>query len=110
GINSQKVPTTYNPEPIKPATLEGEPLKRLYKGYVKAGFGNYTTPYGEFFYNSVRSRENGWGIHLKHLSSVATLENKGFSGYSDDAVNLYGKKFIRKYTLFGDADYDRNVL
>jgi len=110
GIQSARVPTFYSPEPIRPATLEGEPLKRLYKGYVRAGLGNYTTPYGELFFNNLRSKEASWGLHAKHLSSAATLKNAGYSGYSDDQINWYGKRFVRKFTVFGEADYSRNSL
>ena len=44
-------------------------LGQLYKGYVKAGFGLYSTPLGELYYDQGRNRKNGFGVHLKHLSS-----------------------------------------
>lgn len=110
GITSKKVNTTYTPEPLNPPHMVGEALTRLYKFYAKAGFGNYTTPYGEIFFNNLRSKEMSYGIHLKHQSSYATLKDKGFSGYSDNEVNLYGKRFIRKHTLSADLGYVRNVV
>src|SRR5688500_2326453 len=43
------------PAKIKVPTIPPDPLTKLYGNYVKAGFGNYTTPYLEAFVNSKRS-------------------------------------------------------
>lgn len=109
-IYPKPINTVFELAPIKPAKMLGEPLTHLYNSLVKLGFGNYTTPYGELFYNSLRSKKSSYGVHLKHLSSKSTLSNYGYSGYSDNEFNLYGKKFFKKYTLFADLDYSRNVV
>lgn len=109
-ISPKRINTTFNVEPITPAKMVGEPLTKLYKTLIKGGIGTYTSPYGELFFNNLRSKEYTYGAHIKHLSSTATLKNSGFSGYSDNAVNLYGKKFLNKHTLTGDLDYNRNVV
>jgi hypothetical protein len=36
--------------------IQGIKLPQLNRNYVKAGFGNYGTIYGEFFYNTLRNR------------------------------------------------------
>ena len=36
---------------ITPAKITGESVSKLYKNYIKAGLGNYTTPYFELFAN-----------------------------------------------------------
>ena len=109
-INSKKIATTFEVEPIKPATMEGEPLQKLYSHLVKAGIGNYTTPYFEYFFNNQRSKEYSYGARYKFIGSWATLKDKGYSGYNDNEVELYGKKFLKKHTLWGDAAYNRNVI
>lgn len=109
-IQSKKVNTSFDVDPIKPAKMLGEPLTKLYNTLIKAGFGNYTTPYGELFYNNLRSKDYSFGTHLKHLSSTATLKDYGFSGYSDNEASVYGKKFLNKQTLYGDINYSRNVV
>ena len=109
-INSKKVFTPFNVEPLKPAKMVGEPLTKLYSSLVKIGAGNYNTPYAEIFYNNLRSKDISYGVHLKHLSSSATSEGYGFSGFSDNQVELYGKKFLRKHTLSGNLDYNRNLV
>lgn len=106
----KQVTTLFTVEPIKPAVMVGEPLNKLYRSLLKLGMGTYTTPYGEYFYNNLRSKDYSYGVHLNHLSSIATLKNSGFSGYSDNGVDVYGKKFINKHTLSGNLDYARNVV
>lgn len=110
GINSKKVSTGYETEPIEAAQMVGEPLVKLYNGLVKIGFGNYNTPYGEVWYNDLRSKEKTYGVRLKHLSSSSTLKDYGYGGYSDNEVSLYGKKFLKEHTLSGNFDYARNVI
>jgi outer membrane receptor protein involved in Fe transport len=109
-INSKKMNTNYTVAPIEAAEMVGEPLTKLYNALVKIGIGNYKTPYGEVWYNSLRSKEMSYGIRLKHLSSSATLKNYGFAGYSDNEISLYGKKFLKEHTLSGNFDYARNVV
>lgn len=109
-ISSQKINTGFDVTPIPAAQMVGEPLTKLYNALVKIGFGNYTTPYGEVWYNSLRSKEYAYGIRMKHLSSTSTLKDYGFSGFSDNEISLYGKKFLKEHTLSGNFDYARNVV
>jgi hypothetical protein len=109
-ITSTRVSTPFMVDTISAAKMEGEPLGKLYRSLAKVGFGNYTTPYGEFWFNNLRSKEYNYGAHLKHISSSATLQDRGYAGYSDNEIDLYGKKFLKKHTLWGDAGYHRNVV
>ncbi|MFL5765506.1 MAG: hypothetical protein ACJ77K_16295 [Bacteroidia bacterium] len=110
GINSKKVATGYNVEPVEAAEMVGEPLTKLYNGLVKIGMGNYKMPYGEAWYNNLRSREYSAGFRIKHLSSSSTLADYGFAGFSDNEASIYGKKFLKEHTLSGNFDYTRNVV
>ena len=105
-INSKKINPTTVIEPVSAAEMEGEPLTKLYNALVKAGMGTYTTPYLEFWYNSLRSKEYAYGVRLKHISSAATLKNYGYAGMSDNQVSLYGKKFLKEHSLIGNFDFD----
>jgi len=107
-INSKKVFTPFAVIPIKPAKMLGEPLQKIYHSLLKAGAGNYL--YGEYFFNNLRSKEYSYGAHLKHLSFNGTIDGYGFSGFSDNRAEVYGKKFFRKHTLAGNLDYSRNVI
>jgi len=107
---SKRVNTVYEIDPIKAANVKGEPLNKLYKGYVKGGFGTYMTPYAELFYHNLRSKKHATGVHLKHLSSGGQISEVGYSGFSQNQLSLFGKSFIKKSTLSGGLDYRRNVI
>lgn len=109
-ISPKKISTSFTVQTFKPAKMVGEPLTKLYNSLLKAGAGNYSTPFAELFFSNGRAKELNYGAHLKHLSSSATLKDYGFSGWSDNQIELYGKKFIYKHTLAGTLDYNRNVI
>jgi hypothetical protein len=109
-INPKKINPSYTVDAVTPAEMDGDHLDKLYSALAKAGFGTYTTPYLEFWYGSLRSKEYTYGVHLKHLSSAATLKGYGFAGLSDDQVGLYGKKFLKEHSLIGNFDFGRNGL
>ena len=110
GINSKKINTGFDVEPIKAAQISGDPLTKLYNTLVKLGMGTYTMPYGELWINNLRSKEILYGVRLKHLSSSSTLKDFGYAGFSDNEVSLYGKKFLKEHSLIGNFDYARNVV
>jgi len=107
----RKFDTYFTVDPIKPAKMDGEALNKLRHGYVQGGIGNYLSLYGEGDYCSTRSKENVWGVHVRHFSSSSSVGGTpGFSGYSDDDVNLFARKFIGKHTLDADINYSRNSI
>ncbi|NUM50867.1 MAG: hypothetical protein HUU48_07090 [Flavobacteriales bacterium] len=94
---------------IEPAKIKGEPLVKLYHSYIKAGIGNNTTPLAEIYYNSVRNKSYSFGINAKHFSSNG-ISNIDYSSFSENKLNIYGKKFLKRHTLYGDGFYSRNVV
>lgn len=111
GITSNPIFPKYQVQPIDAAKLQNEPLPKLYHSLLKVGYGPfYNMPYGEFWVSNARSRENSYGAHLKHFSSTAHLRDVGYSGFSDNSINVFGKQFYKKHTLSGDFNYERNVI
>lgn len=106
---SKQVPVTFNVEPILPAKIKGEPLVKLYRGYAKLGFGTQSTPLAELYYNSGRSKDYAFGFYGKHLSSsgISTID---YSGYSDNHLSLFGKRFLKDFTILSKVNFDRNVV
>jgi len=84
-----------------------ESQQKLYKGFVKGGFGLYTTPLGEVYFDQTRSRENAYGVHLKHLSSNGGLKNVGPSDYSTNKADLFYNHYLRNHEVGGRFMYDR---
>ncbi len=102
----------YSLQPLDPKmrvlTIQDEKLKKFYGNYVKAGFGNYLTPYLEGFFNNKRNDRYAVGAHIKHLSSRNGPVDKENSGSSENLVGLYGKLFTKPLTFTGDIRYQRN--
>jgi len=108
GISSTPLVSKYEVIPIDAAKMQNEPLSKLYHSLLKVGMGTYTTPYGELWINSLRTRDVAYGIHFKHLSSSSHLKDVGYSGFSDNEAEIFGKKFYKKHTLTGEFNYKRN--
>ena len=48
--------------PIEPSKIKiVDPLDKLYPAYLKLGIGNYASPLGEFYFNSMRNRKINYG-------------------------------------------------
>ena len=109
-INSFRIPTSYKPGSLKPASIVGEPISKLYRNYIKAGFGNYWTPYLELYAGSLRSKQSVFSVKFKHLSSNGSMKDTGPSQFSNNELGLYGKKIYKKYVLNGYLKYNRDVV
>jgi len=110
-IESVKLLTNIELDPIKSVPFENEALEKLYRNYVKAGFGNYTTPFLDFYITPVRNAETQFGLNLKHMSSSGKVDkNYANSSYSTNSLGLYAKKFNRDNTISGNFDLSRNVV
>ncbi len=111
GITSSPLFPKYDVEPIKPAKMQNEPLTKLYRSLLKVGYSPfYNMPYGEAWINSTRTRDIVYGVHYKHLSSSSQLDGTGYSGFSDNEAEVFGKKFYKKHTLTGEFNYKRNLV
>ncbi len=99
--------TVYTISPIKPLKIKDENIKKLYRGFIKAGYGTKNTPYGEIFYNSLRSKSADAGIHLSHISSSGDIKEYGFPGMSESGVKVFGTKFFDNNLLRGEIGYNR---
>lgn len=115
GFLAKQVPVPFKITPITPVRIKGEPLVKLYNGYAKLGFGSNTTPLAQLYYNTKRSKKYAAGFWGKHLSSKGIALDNGDNWYdnsefSDNELGIYGKRFLRKYTLSGDFNFNRNVV
>ncbi|MCF8304000.1 MAG: hypothetical protein K9I94_12050 [Bacteroidales bacterium] len=109
-IEPLKLEYDYQPQSLEAATIEGEPLTKLYRNFIKGGIGTYTTPLFEFYATSKRAEEHHIGVHLKHLSSNGDIDDYGYPGLSNNDVKLFGQKFTDEHTIFAQAKYNREVV
>lgn len=109
-IEPVQLKPVLTPETIPSVKLVGEPQKKLYRNYARAGFGNYTSPYLELWANTLRSKTYGLGVHMKHLSSNGEIKDYAISKNSLNLVELQGQRFMDNHTLAGQLGYRRNVV
>lgn len=103
----------YSPEytisPIKAASMEPDPLEKLYKSYVNLGLGNYMSPLAEVSITNERSKSGAYGLLVKHFSTNGKVklqnDKRVFAGYMDNDVSLFGKKFFSGNYLEGSVNY-----
>jgi hypothetical protein len=97
----------YVISPIKAATMQPDPLPKLYNSYVNFGFGNYLTPLAEISITGQRSKKANIGLYASHFSTNGNVKlqnsQKAFAGYMDNNISLYGRKFMKKSALYGSA-------
>lgn len=107
-VNKQ-IPVTFQLEPITPAKIKGEPLVKLYNGYARVGVGNALVPFGEIYYNTLRSKEYSIGAHASYLNmrEVNKIEDIDNSNLN---VEIFGKRFWKRNTLNSTISFDRNAF
>ncbi len=109
-VKSVQAETEFTTEPIKPAKMKGEPLNKLYRAYVLGGFGNNLSTRGELVLNATRSRKWDYGLKAWHHGSNGNVPDRGPSNFSDNSVDLYGKKFFYNKILSANFNYGLNTL
>jgi hypothetical protein len=103
----------YTISPIKAASLQPDPLDKLYKSYINIGLGNYLTPLAELSITNERSKKGAIGFYARHFSTNGKVrlqnDKRVFAGYMDNDASLYGKKFFRENFLEGSVDFSQKV-
>ena len=92
---------------IRPLTLADETLDKLYGNYVKAGFGNYITPYLQAYVGNKRNPTLAWNIQADHQSSQRGAVDSVNSGSSHNRLVLNTRSMGPKGTLRTSVGYDR---
>jgi len=108
-VDPQQMISNYNITPIKPVKIKDETIKKLYHGFVKAGYGNYNTPLLDVSYNTLRSKSFDAGVKIKHESSSGAIKDYGYPGFRETQIGLTGTKFFDKNMLDADINYSRDV-
>jgi len=92
--------------PIEPSKIKiVDPLDKLYPGYVKLGIGNYASPLGEFYFNSMRNRKLNYGVALKHNSSFGNIKGYAPSSFDNTSGRLFGDFFAGGFRIQPEINY-----
>lgn len=80
--------------------------KQTLGNYVKAGFGNYMTPYFEGFYSRDFNEKNKYGVFARHFSSMNGVVDGQNSGYGNTNVLLFSEHTKDKFVLTSSINYN----
>lgn len=108
-----KQQVTIEPKPIAAAKVNvEEKLQKLYRGYVRGGFGVYTTPLLDVYYMDGRSRNGVWGLDYHHLSSQGggAVEDSITDSFSNNRFGMWGRRYLSKHSIEGGINWNRDVV
>ena len=107
-IISQPVFNTFSVNKLKAAAIEETRKPDTGYGLVRVGFGNYSKPYGEFFFDHLNSKKSIFGVHGKHLSSLGKINLRGGdrvnAPFAKNEAEIYFNQFFRKSILALNLD------
>jgi hypothetical protein len=103
---NRKMATEITVHEIEPSKIKiVEKLDKLYPGYVRLGIGNYSSPLGELYYNSMRNRKVNYGVALKHNSSFGSIKGYAPSSFDLTSGRVFGDFFSRKFRIQPELNY-----
>ncbi|MBK0402877.1 hypothetical protein I5M27_07755 [Adhaeribacter sp. BT258] len=90
---------------VRVLTIRQEDLPKLYGNYVKAGFGNYSTPYLKGYFHNKRDDKASFGGNISHVSSNGPVKD---SDVSNTEIGAHGESYLGNFTIGGRANYERD--
>lgn len=104
------IPVTTELDPVEPMKFTEDKKQELNGNYLKAGLGNYTTPYLEFMASTRQSEKYLFGARIKHHSSQGGVKDYANSAYSHNLLSASGAAFFEPGSLSGNIGYNRDVV
>jgi len=97
----------YQPVPLKPLALGKDSLDKLQNNFIKAGFGNLSTPLIQAGFGSGRNDKYNFGIYGNYTSSKGDIKNQDYSALNILASGTY---FTPILEVNGAIGFDRNEV
>lgn len=113
-IVPERVDVTFEPSAIKFNKVTPDIAQRLYRNYLKAGFGYPITPLLEFSFHNLQSKKYSFGLNVHHFSSWAPPIGKTMKQYakyptSDTRAHIFFKRFFKHQTLYSSIGYNHEA-
>lgn len=113
-ITPQRLDISFNPSSLQPVKMSADVMKRLYRNYLKAGFGYPVTPLLELYIHNPDNTKYSYGLNLHHFSSWAPPIGKKMRKYpyhptSDTRAHLFFTRFFRNQTLYTSIGYNHQL-
>ena len=117
-FNYEIVPKSLNfpfvPAPIKPVKLPDDVMKKLYRNFLKVGFGYPLTPLGELCIHNFNNTKFSYGLNANHISGWAPpigreMKKYAYHPFSDTRILLFFNTFFKNQTLYSSIGYNNEV-
>ena len=110
-ITPQRLDLTFKPSEIKAAKMTPDVMKRLYRNFIKVGFGYPVTPLFELALHNPDNSKYSYGLNVHHFSSWLPPIGKQMKQYpyfptSDTRVHLFFTRFFKSQTLYSSIGYN----
>jgi hypothetical protein len=97
----------YQPVPLKPLALGKDSLDKLQNNFIKAGFGNLSTPLIQAGFGSGRNDKYNFGIYGSYTGSKGDIKNQDYSALNVLASGTYFSPLLE---VNGAIGFDRNEI
>lgn len=113
-ITPQRLDVSFEPTPLKPVKLPPDAMKRLYRDFLKVGFGYPVTPLFQLSIHNPDNRKFSYGLNVHHFSSWAPQIGEKMKKYayyptSDTRAQVFFNTFFRNQTLYSSIGYNHRL-
>ena len=106
-IPPQNLFYTYQPIPLKPLSLQQDTSLDLgLRNYIKAGFGNYTTPFLKTGFSFGDGKTSLINLYTDYTSSKGGIINQDFNELNLKGIGSYFTKLNEVYGCLGFAHHE----
>lgn len=110
-ITPEDIDITFIPSQVKPMKLAPDVMQRLYRNYLKVGFGYPVTPLFDLHIHNPDNSKYSVGLGVYHYSAWAPSlgkEMKKFAYHptSDTRVDAFFTRFFKNQTLYSSVGYN----
>lgn len=113
-IMPQRIDLSFMPSSVQPAKLPADVMKRLYRNFIRVGFGFPITPLAQLNIHNFDNQKYSYGINVNHFSLWApqmgkTMKNYAYAPISDTKTVFFFHRFFRNSTLYNTFGYNHQV-
>lgn len=110
-ITPQRLDISFLPSHLTPVKMSKDPMQKLYRDFLRIGFGFPVTPLVELSVHNPDNSKFSYGLNLHHFSAWAEQMGKKMKKYayaptSDTKLNLFFTTFFKNQTLYSSVGYN----
>ncbi len=106
-IPPQNLFYTYQPMALKPLALTVDTTMSLgVRNFIKAGFGNYTTPFVSAGFSFGDGKKSLVNLYANYISSKGKIQYQDYTKFN---AQISGSYFTDKNEVYGDVGFNQDI-